>query len=52
MANRWKHCVCFDRPDDLNLRPPVPETNALPLDQLAGDIQLKILEINDLRIKA
>ena len=31
----WQRCVWFDQ-IDLNLRPPMPETNALPLDQLAA----------------
>ena len=25
---------------DMNLRPPAPETNALPIDQLAGTLQI------------
>ena len=31
-----QHCVKFLSARDLNLRPPVPETNALPLDCLPG----------------
>ena len=34
-AIRLQHCVKFLSARDLNLRPPVPETNALPLDRLA-----------------
>ena len=34
MKSRWQRCVRFDQAN-LNLRPPTPETNALPLDQLA-----------------
>ena len=35
MASSWKQSVHFDRPRDLNLRPPAPETNVLPLDNRA-----------------
>ena len=34
-ASRWQYCPIWPA-RDLNLRPPAPETKALPLDQLAG----------------
>ena len=34
IKSRWPRFVQFDQAD-LNLRPPIPETNAFPLDQLA-----------------
>ena len=36
---------------DLNLKPPAPETNALPLDQLAGMIKVVIGNFNFLIVK-
>ena len=36
MSWRRQHCVRFDWPEISKLRPPAPETNASPLDQLAS----------------
>ena len=39
----WQHCVPY-----LNLKSPIPETNALPLDQLAGlDLILFIILLSN-----
>ena len=50
VASHWQHCVRFDRPEisTSQLKPPAPEMNTLPLDQLAGafegkEIKLRIL---------
>ena len=46
ISQRWQAVatLCLIWPErDLDLRPPVPETNALPLDQLAGAMNYQLV---------